>query len=151
VPSEPAALTVTTALAVAAGTALGALLRYALSEALNRRFPQLPPGTLAANLLGALAAGAAASVAATAATAATVATAATAGLAPGTPAGPGWWAFGVIGVLGGLTTFSAFSAEVVGQWRARARGWAATAVVAHTAGAVAMAAAGWALARAALG
>jgi len=39
--------------AVAMGAVLGALLRWALSLALNRYFPTIPPGTLAANLIGA--------------------------------------------------------------------------------------------------
>jgi len=42
----------TAVLAVATGAALGALARWGLSNALNGMFPQLPPGTLVANLVG---------------------------------------------------------------------------------------------------
>jgi CrcB protein len=113
--------------AVGAGCAGGALLRWALGTALNPRWPQLPPGTLAANLLGALLAGMAARAAAQ---------------AGGLP--PLWALAGVTGVLGGLTTFSAFSAEVVARLREGQTGWAAATVLAHSAGALALTAAGWA-------
>ena len=38
--------------AVGIGAALGALLRWQLGERLNRLFPDIPPGTLAANIIG---------------------------------------------------------------------------------------------------
>jgi CrcB protein len=40
-------------LAIALGASFGALLRWVLGNQLNALFPFLPPGTLAANLLGA--------------------------------------------------------------------------------------------------
>jgi hypothetical protein len=40
-------------LAIAVGSALGALLRWQLGIKLNALFPTIPPGTLAANLIGA--------------------------------------------------------------------------------------------------
>ncbi|MBV9620054.1 MAG: CrcB family protein, partial [Gammaproteobacteria bacterium] len=45
--------------AVSIGGALGALLRWWLGLALNAQWPALPPGTLAANLLGGYIVGAA--------------------------------------------------------------------------------------------
>ena len=39
--------------AISAGASIGALLRYWLGTILNQYFPSIPPGTLAANLIGA--------------------------------------------------------------------------------------------------
>ena len=39
-------------IAISAGAAIGAVLRWALGLRLNALFPALPPGTLAANLIG---------------------------------------------------------------------------------------------------
>jgi len=39
--------------AVSVGASLGALLRWWLGMTLNPQFPAIPPGTLAANLIGA--------------------------------------------------------------------------------------------------
>ncbi len=81
--------------AIAIGAALGALARWGLGLALNSLFPALPPGTLAANLIGGYLVGLA---------------------LPLLTAHPEWDAawrlFIVTGFLGGLTTFSAFSGEV---------------------------------------
>ena len=79
-------------LAVGMGAALGAWLRWGLGHALNALWPQLPPGTLVANLVGGYLVGLAL----------------------------GWFALDpswspemrllvVTGFLGALTTFSAFS------------------------------------------
>ena len=83
-------------LAVGAGAAVGALLRWVLAVRFNPLWPALPLGTLVANLAGGYAIGLVL----------------------------GWLAqhpelpaelrlFLVTGLLGGLTTFSTFSAEVV--------------------------------------
>ena len=40
-------------LAISLGAAFGALLRWVLGAKLNSLFPTIPPGTLAANLIGA--------------------------------------------------------------------------------------------------
>lgn len=82
-------------LAVSVGAAFGALLRWALGLALNWLYPAIPPGTLAANLIGGYLIGIAVTFFA------------------GHPELPPQWRLLVItGFLGGLTTFSAFSAEV---------------------------------------
>ena len=39
-------------LAISLGSALGALLRWGLGTRLNSLFPDIPPGTLTANLIG---------------------------------------------------------------------------------------------------
>jgi len=82
--------------AVSVGAGAGALLRWWLGERLNAAFPLLPPGTLAANLIGGYIIGAAVAFFAT---------------FPAVPAE--WRLFVITGFCGGLTTFSTFSAEVV--------------------------------------
>jgi CrcB protein len=109
------------ALAIGGGAAIGALLRWALGTRLNGWFPLLPPGTLAANLLGAYLIG--------------IAVAFLAGH-PALP--PAWRLFVVTGFLGGLTTFSTFSAEVATQLTEGRLGWAAAAVAAHVLGSLAL-------------
>ncbi len=83
-------------LAVGAGAALGAWLRWGLGALLNPMFPTLPLGTLAANLSGGYLVGIAVAYF---------------GQHPGLP--PEARLFLITGFLGGLTTFSTFSAEVV--------------------------------------
>lgn len=82
---------------VAAGGALGAVLRYGLSEAV-RLWTQWPVGTLAVNTLGCLLAGWL-----------------WATFDWGAQPGPGR-AFFVTGLLGGFTTFSAFSLDTLTLW-----------------------------------
>lgn len=85
-------------LAIVVGASLGALLRWQLGTWLNALVPSLPPGTLAANLVGAYFIGVALAFFAQ---------------HPDLP--PEWRLLVVTGFLGGLTTFSTFSAEVVGN------------------------------------
>ena len=114
-------------LAISAGAALGALIRWLLGLSLNALWPSLPPGTLIANLLGGYLIG----VAIAAFT-----------LHP--LIAPEWRLFIVTGFLGGLTTFSTFSAEVAVLLQA-GRPWAAgTAMLTHGLGSVAMTLLGWA-------
>lgn len=108
-------------LAIALGASLGALLRWVLGNQLNALFPFLPPGTLAANLLGGYLIGLAVAFFAT---------------HPTLP--PEWRLFAVTGFLGGLTTFSTFSAEVVTQLMAGRLGWTLIAVAVHVAGSITM-------------
>lgn len=107
--------------AISVGAALGAVLRWALGLQLDGLWPALPPGTLAANLVGAYLVG--------------VAVAFFAGL-PGLP--PAWRLLTVTGFLGGLTTFSTFSAEVVAQLLAGQAVWALSTIVLHVVGSLAM-------------
>ena len=83
-------------LAISIGAALGALLRWVLALKLNSLLPEMPPGTLVANLVGAYVIGLAMAYFAT---------------APNIPAE--WRLLINTGFCGGLTTFSTFSVEVV--------------------------------------
>ena len=83
-------------IAVAVGGALGCLFRWYLGILLNRYFPALPPGTLAANLIGCYVIGVALAF-----------------FAASPAFASEWRLFIITGFCGGLTTFSTFSAEVV--------------------------------------
>jgi CrcB protein len=88
---------------------------------LNALFPQLPPGTLAANILGGYLIGIAMAI---------------------FLANPGlsreWQLLTVTGFLGGLTTFSTFSAEVVTALLEGRSLWAVSTIAAHVTGSVVM-------------
>ena len=111
-------------LAVSIGAALGALLRWALSEWLNASFPAIPPGTLLSNLIGGYIVGIAIAVFATSSLPLE------------------WRLFVITGFCGGLTTFSTFSAELVIQLQQGRALWAAAAAAVHLAGSVVMTFAG---------
>lgn len=81
-------------LAVGSGAALGAIVRWALSYALNPRWAMMPAGTLTANLLGGFLIGIAVAF-----------------FADQLTSSPALRLFVVTGFLGGLTTFSTFSSE----------------------------------------
>jgi CrcB protein len=115
----------TAVIAVAAGAALGALGRWGLSNALNGLFPNLPPGTLVANLVGGYGIGLAMAL-----------------LAQAPQLSPEWRLFIITGFLGGLTTFSTFSAEVVLALQQGRTGWALATAATHLAGSVLMTLAG---------
>jgi CrcB protein len=108
-------------LAIATGAALGALLRWYLANRLNSIFPQLPPGTLAANILGAYLIGIAIAV-----------------FLAFPALSPQWRLLTVTGFLGGLTTFSTFSAEVVAAILEGRGLWAISTVAAHVLGSIIM-------------
>jgi len=111
--------------AIALGAALGALLRWQLGSKLNSVFPTIPPGTLAANLIGAYVIGLCIAFFAT------------------YPAiSPEWRLLVVTGFCGGLTTFSTFSAEITALLQQGRISWALGAVAVHVAGSVAMTFAG---------
>ncbi len=107
--------------AVSVGATVGALLRWVLGLKFDGLYPDIPPGTVLANFIGAYIIGVAIAYFATA------------------PAIPGEWRLLIItGFCGGLTTFSTFSAEIVAllqQGRAVAAGGA---VAAHVVGSVVM-------------
>lgn len=83
-------------LAISLGASAGAILRWLLGISLNTIFPDIPPGTVLANLLGSYLIGIAIVV-----------------LANNPIIAPEWRLFVITGFLGGLTTFSTFSAEVM--------------------------------------
>lgn len=86
----------TSLLAVVVGGTVGCVLRWLLAMGLNMMFPAIPPGTLAANLIGGYLVGVALAYF---------------GAHPELP--PQWRLLVITGFLGGLTTFSSFSGEVV--------------------------------------
>jgi len=115
------------ALAVVVGGALGCLLRWLLGNALNLLYPAIPPGTLAANLIGGYAIGMAIAFF---------------GAHP--ELSPQWRLFVVTGLLGGLTTFSSFSGEVALLLREGRLAMACTAVALHLGGSLLLTLAGMA-------
>jgi len=74
-------------IAIFLGAGLGALLRWWLGLTLNSYSPSIPPGILAANLIG--------------------------GYIIGIAVAPEWRLFVMTGFCDGLTTFSTFSSEIV--------------------------------------
>jgi CrcB protein len=111
--------------AICVGASLGALLRWWLGLVLNGLFPTIPPGTLAANLVGGYLVGLAIAFFATY-----------------TAIAPEWRLLLITGFCGGLTTFSTFSAELVGLLQQGRAAWALAAAAAHLAGSVLMTFAG---------
>ena len=120
--------------AVGAGAAVGAWLRWGLGTVLNPVLPTLPLGTLAANLIGGFLMGVAMAV-----------------LAHFEALAPEVRLLVTTGFLGGLTTFSTFSAETVTLMARQQFGWTAALVGAHVIGSVAMTLAGIAAVRLVLG
>ncbi|HJV61727.1 MAG TPA: fluoride efflux transporter CrcB [Albitalea sp.] len=111
--------------AISLGAALGALLRWVLGMRLNGLFPTIPPGTLAANLLGAYVVGLAVAFFATY-----------------SALSPEWRLFLITGFCGGLTTFSTFSAELVALLQQGRLSWALAAAAAHLVGSLLLTLAG---------
>ncbi|OLB15364.1 MAG: fluoride ion transporter CrcB [Gammaproteobacteria bacterium 13_2_20CM_66_19] len=112
-------------LAIGLGGALGALLRWWLGLKLNAYLPAIPPGTLAANLIGGYVVGMAVAFFGTYSALA-----------------PEWRLFVITGFCGGLTTFSTFSAEVVTLMQQGRAPWALGAAGAHLIGSIVMTFAG---------
>ena len=104
-------------LAIALGAALGALLRWQLGVRLNALLPTLPPGTLAANLIGGYLIGLAMAY-----------------FAFNPELAPEWRLFMITGFCGGLTTFSTFSAEVVVLLQEGRLAWALGTAASHLTG-----------------
>lgn len=108
-------------IAVGFGAALGAWLRWSIGLWLNPLLPELPLGTLAANLAGGYLIGLA--------------------LAffmqhPGLS--PEWRLLIITGFLGGLTTFSTFSAETTTLLMRGQYAWGAAIIVFHLGGSLIM-------------
>ncbi len=104
-------------LAVFVGAGCGACLRFALGQTLNRLLPQLPLGTLVANLIGGYLVGVAIAFFAWRSELSVL-----------------WRLALITGFLGGLTTFSTFSAEVVNAFSRGDLGWALATAAAHLVG-----------------
>ena len=111
--------------AISLGAAAGALLRWQLGVRLNSFFPAVPPGTLAANMIGGYIIGFAIAY-----------------LAQAQNLAPEWRLFIITGFCGGLTTFSTFSAEVVTLLQEGRLVWAMGAIAIHVAGSLMMTLAG---------
>jgi fluoride exporter len=111
--------------AVTVGGALGCLFRWYLAMMLNRYFPAIPPGTLAANLIGCYVIGMAIAF-----------------FTAYPSFAPEWRLFLTTGFCGGLTTFSTFSAEIITLLQSGRSLFALGAVAAHLFGSLAMTFAG---------
>jgi len=112
-------------LAISLGAALGALLRWVLGTKLNNLFPNLPPGTLAANLIGGYIIGLAVAY-----------------FAQAPAIAPEWRLLIITGFCGGLTTFSTFSAETVTLLQQGRLAWAMGEIAIHVSGSLLMTLAG---------
>jgi CrcB protein len=108
-------------IAVGVGAALGAWLRWWLGIALNAITPNLPLGTLAANLIGGYLIGVAVEYFSQ---------------QGGLPVE--MRLFVITGFLGGLTTFSSFSAEAVGLLMESRYAWAILLISSHLIGSIIM-------------
>lgn len=115
-------------IAVGAGAACGAWLRWGLGIWLNPLFAAMPLGTLAANLLGGFLMGLALAV-----------------IQAWPTLSPALKLLMTTGLLGGLTTFSTWSAEAFHYAQRGAWGWLALHLAAHAAGSVLMTWAGYSL------
>ena len=108
-------------IAVGIGAAVGAWIRWGLGIALNTIVPNLPLGTLVANLAGGYLIGIAVEF-----------------FSQNGHLPIEWRLLIITGCLGGMTTFSSFSAEAVGLLNAARYGWAALLVSTHVFGSIAM-------------
>ena len=111
--------------AICAGASIGAVLRWLLGLQLNHLLPQLPLGTLVANLMGGYAIGLVLGW-----------------IGQHPELSPQLRLFLVTGLLGGLTTFSTFSAEVVQHLVNGRAAWAIVVATTHLAGSLALTALG---------
>jgi CrcB protein len=111
--------------AVTVGGMVGCLMRWFLALMLNRYFPTIPPGTLAANLIGCYVIGVALAV-----------------FTFNPAISVEWRLFVTTGFCGGLTTFSTFSAEVVTLMQSGRLGWAMGTIAVHLIGSLLMTLAG---------
>jgi CrcB protein len=117
-------------LAIFIGAGLGALVRWMLGLALNPVVPNLPLGTLTANVVGGLLMGLALGA-----------------FAQFQAMPPALRLAIATGFLGGLTTFSTFSAETVTLLMRQQYGWTALIVTTHVLGSLLATLAGIGIAR----
>ena len=108
-------------LAIGIGSAFGAWLRWGLGLWLNPALPELPLGTLSANLIGGYLVGLAVAFFTQ---------------YPGVS--PEWRLLIITGFLGGLTTFSTFSAETVMLLLRGQYVWGMSIIAAHLGGSLLM-------------
>lgn len=108
-------------LAVGIGAAIGAWLRWGLGLWLNPAVPELPMGTLSANLVGGYLIGLAIAF-----------------FMQNPGISPEWRLLIITGFLGGLTTFSTFSAETVTLLMRGQYAWGSAIIVAHLGGSLLM-------------
>lgn len=108
-------------IAIGVGAALGAWLRWAFGLWLNSIWPELPVGTLSANLIGGFLVGLAVAFFMQ---------------HPNLP--PEWRLFIITGFLGGLTTFSTFSIETVTLLMRGQYVWALAIITLHLGGCLLM-------------
>jgi len=114
-------------LAISVGAAIGAVLRWQLGVKLNQFFPDVPPGTLLANLLGAYIIGVAIAF-----------------FSAHAALSPEWRLLIITGFCGGLTTFSTFSAELALLLQQARFFWACGLIVVHVIGSLLLTFAGMA-------
>jgi CrcB protein len=110
-----------TFLAIGSGAAVGAWLRWGLGLWLNPLLPQLPLGTLAANLSGGYLIGLAVAF-----------------FMHYPSISPEWRLLIITGFLGGLTTFSTFSVETVTLLLRGQYAWAVGIILTHLGGSLLM-------------
>ena len=108
-------------LAIGIGAALGAWLRWGFGLWFNPALPELPLGTLAANMVGGYLIGIAMAF-----------------FMQHPGLSPEWRLLIITGFLGGLTTFSTFSAEVTVLLQQGRFLWAGLAISAHVLGSLVM-------------
>lgn len=108
-------------IAIGLGAAIGAWLRWGLGLLLNPVLPELPLGTLSANLVGGYIIGLAVAF-----------------FMHYPSLSPEWRLFAITGFLGGFTTFSTFSAETVTLLMRGQYVWGAAIIAAHVGGSLLM-------------
>lgn len=108
-------------IAVGSGAAIGAWLRWGLGLWLNPVLPELPLGTLSANLIGGYLVGLAVAF-----------------FMQHPGLSPEWRLLIITGFLGGLTTFSTFSAETVTLLARGQYAWSMSIIAAHLGGSLLM-------------
>lgn len=108
-------------IAVGLGAAAGAWLRWGLGLWLNPALPELPLGTLSANLVGGYLIGLAVAF-----------------FMQHPGLSPEWRLLVITGFLGGLTTFSTFSAETVTLLLRGQYAWSIAIIAAHLGGSLLM-------------
>jgi fluoride exporter len=107
--------------AIGLGAAIGAWIRWGLGLWLNPAVPDLPLGTLSANLIGGYLVGFAVAF-----------------FMQYPNLSPEWRLFAITGFLGGLTTFSTFSAETVTLLMRGQYAWGSAIIITHLGGSLLM-------------